>query len=362
MKTCYNNGQTEGTRTENDHSFVCEGRRRTGNGPSVRPFFIFRPKGEACIGVERCSGGGRIVMTTMMVGKNGTGLQIIRFVYRIQKKRPTVSTTDPAVPNGSVVCFCGTTPNIGTTVVAFGTAIELARRMKDDVAYICLNLKSSKIHRYLGVDEPADSIDAFRAEIRARALSPDRLRRKAWRDPRRELPANLFVVFGNRLREQADYFSGEDVSYFLENARRAFRLCVVDVHAFWDNAATVTTMRKANVRLLVTTPDVTHFQEDMDRWFKTLAPYADIATSDMRLVLNHPNAPGGVGVAAADVCRETGIKLAAVIPHCSEMLSVLNQGRILDIFRRFSAVDESVRSLADRLVTMFRQEEGSGGG
>jgi len=172
-------------------------------------------------------------MTTMMVGKNGTGLQIIRFVYRIQKKRPTVSTTDPAVPNGSVVCFCGTTPNIGTTVVAFGTAIELARRMKDDVAYICLNLKSSKIHRYLGVDEPADSIDAFRAEIRARALSPDRLRRKAWRDPRRELPANLFVVFGNRLREQADYFSGEDVSYFFRKRKTGFsalrgrRACVL---------------------------------------------------------------------------------------------------------------------------------------
>lgn len=298
-------------------------------------------------------------MTMMVTDKNGTGLQIIRFVYRIQKKRPTILTTDSNVPNGGIVCFCGTTPNIGTTVVAFGTAIELARRMENDVAYICLNLKSSKIHRYLGVDEPVDSLDEFRAEIRARALSPDRLRRKAWRDPRRELPANLFVVFGNRLREQADYFSGEDVSYFLENARRAFQLCVVDVHAFWDNAATVTTMQKANVRLLVTTPDITHFQEDMDRWFKTLAPYADIGTSDIRLVLNHPNAPGSVGVAAAEICRETGSELAGVIPHCSEMLSVLNQGRIHDVFRRFSAVDKSVRSLTDRLVTMFRQGEGS---
>src|SRR5690625_3439251 len=53
------------------------------------------------------------------------------------------------------VLFTGTTPNIGTTVVAFGTALQLATRTDKSLAYICLNLKSSKIHHYIGIEHPS---------------------------------------------------------------------------------------------------------------------------------------------------------------------------------------------------------------
>lgn len=298
-------------------------------------------------------------MPQTVADENAAAIRIFRFVFRGGRKRAATSSRAD-VPNGGLVCFCGTTPNVGTTVVAFGTAVELARRTEDPVAYLCLNLKSSKIHRYLGVDDPASSLDELRAELKARALSPDRLREKAWRAPAQGLPANLRVMFGNRLREQADYFAADDVSHLLENARRAFRLCVVDVHAFWDNAATVTAMRDSDTRLLVTTPDLTHFQEDMDRWFKTLAPVAGVPASDVRLVLNRPNGPGNAGFNATDVCRETGMRLAAAMPHCPEILPLLNQGRLGDVFRRPVAIAEGIRKLADRLVVILKREGNPG--
>src|SRR5690606_34102422 len=49
--------------------------------------------------------------------------------------------------SSKLLVFMGSTPNIGATLIAFGTAVELARGSEHRVGYICLNLKSSKLHR-----------------------------------------------------------------------------------------------------------------------------------------------------------------------------------------------------------------------
>src|SRR5690606_34204260 len=154
-------------------------------------------------------------------------------------------------------------------VAAYGAAVQMAARTEAKVAYICLNLKSSKIHRYLGAgleDSPL-TIDGLRAELRSGSLTGSRLAKQAEADD--QLP-NLFVIHGNRQREQSDYYTIEEIERLLRAAKEVFDYCVVETGAYWDNAATIGVMRQASQRILVTTQQLSSFQEDTHRWFNTL--------------------------------------------------------------------------------------------
>ena len=70
-----------------------------------------------------------------------------------------------------LIAFVGTTPNIGTTTAAYAAACRIAELTGLPAAFLCLNLKSAKIHRYVGADHPAPRWMAF-----VRSSSPRRLR------------------------------------------------------------------------------------------------------------------------------------------------------------------------------------------
>lgn len=74
-----------------------------------------------------------------------------------------------------IAVFIGTTPNIGTTAAAFAAAYRIAEASGKPIGYLCLNLKSAKIHRYLGIDEPLVTLDKLRPELRSYTLSPEQL-------------------------------------------------------------------------------------------------------------------------------------------------------------------------------------------
>ncbi|TNJ62293.1 hypothetical protein FE784_31385 [Paenibacillus hemerocallicola] len=232
--------------------------------------------------------------------------------------------------NGSKsIVFVGSTPNIGTTFVSFGTAVGLACRTARSVAYLCLNLKSSKLHRYIGIEKPEASLDQLRAEIRSRSLRPERLR--SYCETVKGVP-NLRVLFGNQLREQAEFFTAEDIEHLLQTAKRTFDVCIVEVNAYWDNAATVCALLQAESRILVTTPDLTHFQEDTDRWLRGLSPIIGLNADSFDLVLTQADKNGNsAGIRQRDIRKETGLSFIGKVGKYADLTEAVNQGKLLDV-------------------------------
>lgn len=182
-----------------------------------------------------------------------------------------------------LIMFVGTTPNIGTTACAFSTAAALARGAPQmSVAYMCLNLKSSKIARYIGVTG-GEGLSAIRADLKARSLTRERLDKQMVQPG---MPANLYVLVGNREREQAELYTAEDIGHLLDIAMQAFDICVVDCNAYWDNAATVVTALRARTRMLVTTPQLDSFYDDFRGWLDNTANLFGLAPRQFQLIVS----------------------------------------------------------------------------
>lgn len=239
--------------------------------------------------------------------------------------QPTRS--DQAGGTGKVVVFSGSTPNIGTTLVALGTALQLAQQAEEAVGLICLNLKSSKLHRYIGKERCPPGLDQLRAEMRAGNLTAGKL--QSCFEALREQPG-VHVLYGSMQREQAEFFQPEDIRHLLDCVRGVYGVCFIDVNAYWDNAATITALLEADERVLVTTPDLGHFQEDVERTIKTLGPLFGIAPDSFLLALNQYNPKETGGITAADVERETGMKLSAAIPWDYSVREWINRGCLPD--------------------------------
>ncbi|GAB2671056.1 CpaE family protein [Paenibacillus thermoaerophilus] len=238
--------------------------------------------------------------------------------------------------HAALAAICGTTPNIGVTLISFAAAFRAAQAAGESVGYVCLNMRSSKLHRYLGIDHPPMTLDGWRAELRSGALDPERLRALSWRTDGSGWPPALHVLFGNQLREQGDYFTADEIRRLLGLVRQAFRFSIVEVNAYWDNAATLVAMEEADSRLLVTTPELGHFQEDGSRWMGAIAPLLPLPRGLFRLVVNRPHSPDDGGLSAADAAAELGMELAGEFPYTADAGRLLNAGRLLDLVARKS--------------------------
>jgi Flp pilus assembly CpaE family ATPase len=250
-----------------------------------------------------------------------------------------------------IVLFLGSTPNVGTTTLAFGTAWRLAATTDHKVGYLCLNLKSSKLHRYLGRDTQVSSLDALRAELKSGSLPKERLLQHCER--MKEQP-NLHVLYGNMLREQAEFFTAEEIEHLLETARSAFDVCIVDVNAYWDNAATLCGVIRADTRLLVTTGEITQFQEDVNRWLHSLGGVFGITAHSFDLILNQ-SVPGASGsIRARDIRKETGIHVLAEVHRLPELFPAVNRGQLAEVMEQSTELQQGLAPIVQAIVALHR--------
>lgn len=218
--------------------------------------------------------------------------------------------------------FIGTTPNIGTTTAAFATAYRMAEACGKPIGYLCLNLKSAKIHRYIGVDEPLVTLDKLRPELRSYTLTPEKLRRAVYSVPGQP---NLQVLFGNLMRDQAEYFTPEEAEHLISIAEQTFAFFIMDVGAYWDNAATICSIRRAGSRILVTTPALSHFQEDGRRWIGQVSPLFEVTPEQYdSVIINGPWRNGGYQM--KHICKELGTKALGQLQLSEPVFSQLDSG------------------------------------
>jgi hypothetical protein len=226
---------------------------------------------------------------------------------------------------GRLAAFAGSTPNIGTSLTAFGTAYRIAALTGRRVGYLCLNLKSAKTHLYLGVDKPDVTLDGVRPELRAGTLTGDKLRQYAFRSPKL---GGLHVLFGNMAREQAEYYEPEDMMQLLAASRAAFDLTIADVSAYWDNAATICAMREADDKCLVTTDNLSHFQEDIHRWTGQVGSQFGIMPEQFQLVLLQSTHRATGGFRMKEIRKETGCNAFTELRLTESVHLQLDSGRL----------------------------------
>lgn len=245
-----------------------------------------------------------------------------------------------------LAAFIGTTPNIGTTAAAFAAAVRIGEASGKPVGYLCLNLKSSKIHRYLGIDEPLVTLDKLRPELRSSALTPDMLRKAAY--PVASQP-NVQVLFGNMMRDQAEYFTPEEAEHLLDVAEQTFAFVVADVGAYWDNAATICTVRRAGSRILVTTSALSHFQEDGKRWIGQVSPLFGVNPDQYdSVVINGPWRNGGYQM--KHICKELGTSALGQLQLSESVSSQLDNGTYAQWLKTDSGGSEMMKGPAKAIM------------
>jgi hypothetical protein len=242
-----------------------------------------------------------------------------------------------------LIVFQGLTPNIGTTVVSFSASYMLAERLGAPVGYVCLNLKSSRIHHYCGFP-PHSSLDRIRGELRADTLTVRSLLDSCARIGRRP---NLAVLCGNRLREQAEYYHPEDIDRLLRLCRDAFSVTVAEVNAYWDNAATLCAMRQADMRVIVATDQPGSFQEDFSAWTARLFPALELAPERSGVFVAQRREDSDVRL--ADIGRATGMDILGCLERDGRIERMLEQGRLPELAEQFAPLRASISSLLDKL-------------
>ncbi len=245
--------------------------------------------------------------------------------------------------------FVGTTPNIGTTTAAFAAAVRIAEAADKPIGYLCLHLKSAKLHRFLGVDEPEMTLDKLQPELRAGVMTPAMLERAAYSLPEQR---NLRVLFGSVSREQAEFFTDKELEHLLDVAERTFSLVVLDVGAYWDNAATVCCVRRASSRIVVTTGALSHFQEDGRRWIRELSPLFGIERQQYECLVIR-SAWREEAYNAAQIGKELGASNMGELRLAPSLYGSLDKGMLAEWLKEDKAGKAAMAGPAALLIARY---------
>ncbi|MGG1516650.1 hypothetical protein ABE504_14625 [Paenibacillus oryzisoli] len=260
--------------------------------------------------------------------------------------------SQPRATQGKIITFIGSTPNIGTTLAAVGVASTLALETPGKVGFLCLNLKSSKLHRYLGRNGSFVTLDGLRAELKAQSLTAERLLQVC--DQPKEANG-LYVLYGNLLREQAEFFTPAEIVHLLRVARAAFDAVVIEVNSYWDNAATVSGLLEADSKVVVTTGDITHFQEDFSRWIRQVGSVFGLNPDSFELLAVQTERHAKPSeFTLSDIRKETQLHLIGHVSRHADALALCNQGKLLELYASQHPMHSEVRAVARKFIDYYK--------
>lgn len=229
-------------------------------------------------------------------------------------------------PQPQVISFIGTTPNIGTTLAALRHCYHIAHHTMCKVAYICLNLKSSKLHRYLGVSHMHVTLDGLLPSLKNRQLSDATFMQLLYKpSPKHE----VYVLFGNQQRELAEQYLEEDLHYLIELAKKHVDYIVVDTSSYWDNAGSFTALKSATHIVITTTDARSNFQEDFQKWFGAISEHLSIKLEQAYLLLIR-QFYSDQHYSYKDIVSETNTTPYADSHFPTTVLSYLDRGELLE--------------------------------
>ena len=143
------------------------------------------------------------------------------------------------------------------------------------------------------------------------------------------------------LREQAEFFTPSEIIHLLRVARGAFDICIIEVSAYWDNAATVSGLLEADSKIVVTTGDIAHFQEDFSRWIRQVGSVFGLQPDGFELMAVQTDRHAKQSeFTIKDIRKETQLHLIGHVSRHADALARCNQGKLMEMFEP-SASDAS---------------------
>ena len=139
--------------------------------------------------------------------------------------------------------------------------------------------------------------------------------------------SNLRILFGNTIQDQAEYFTVDEMNHFLMSPQ-AFDVVITDVSAYWDNAATLCALRRADSRIVVTTKvHCLTFRKMLSDGLSNYHRYLELQSGDYQSVIVHPPWRIG-GFQVKDICKELGVPFIGELRLSEGLLSQLDSGML----------------------------------
>lgn len=224
---------------------------------------------------------------------------------------------------GKILAFIGTTPNIGTTVSSLSLAYRIAEITGAKVAYLCLNLKSSKLHKYFSYT-PHATLDELLPHLRNASMTEELLRNAMTSFDR---DSHVSILLGNRQREMADYFNEDDISSLIMLSRECYDYVILDCNAYWDNAGSLCGLQLSDQIFIVTTNALSHFQEDADKWFKLLSVPLDIESKAIQAIIVRQHKQY-IGYSTHEIQRELQLQVTGEVVIPLSLYKSLDEGSL----------------------------------
>lgn len=227
-------------------------------------------------------------------------------------------------PHKQLLTFIGTTPNIGTTICALATAYRIVEVTECKVAFLCMNFKSSKLHRYFKIPAAQATVDELLPHLRSGSLTSTMFMNAMTISPSHP---QLHVLLGNRYREMAEYFSDKDIERLITIARDHYDYVIIDCNAYWDNAGSLCSMQQADDIVLVTTNALSHFQEDAKSWYGTMSHSLGLNDKNVHaLIIRQSKHYSGFTV--QEIENELQMKVIGDVQFPTSLFASLDEGEL----------------------------------
>jgi pilus assembly protein CpaE len=258
-----------------------------------------------------------------------TIIEILKNVKNGNKDR-NQETQNVKNRNGQIVTIWSADSKDGGSTIALNTGLALASRntehaleSKTDlrIGLLDLNLHHPTVLSNLNLRDREKTNVKIRPSLMTNTLTKVELLENCV--SLKKLP-QFHILGGSPRRETAEDFTPEMVHNLLQVAKTAFDITLVDVHTYPNNGATITAVREADHRWLVTQNNFASYKISWGEWYECFWKYCGLKPSDISLILNRvtsedkgkieqiadllqmkklaeiPNVPGGLGVRAVD--------------------------------------------------------------
>ncbi|MCZ8523492.1 MULTISPECIES: AAA family ATPase [Paenibacillus] len=246
---------------------------------------------------------------------------------------------------GRIAAVWSSASKDGATTIAINTALALASTGRLRVGLIDGNLRNPEIRPHLNLMDRGHSQFKLRPKMQTQTLQAEDLLEGC--TSYRKMPG-LHILTGSPRRDTAQDLTPDMMGGLLETARQTFDITIVDVNAFPDNAATVCTVREADVRWLVTQNNYASYQTSWNEWYNCYWRYCGLLPSDISLVVNRC----AVGDKPERIAGMLGMTLAAAVPNvgCGLGLQSVHEGVPLYLRPKAEGFSEAMGLLAASLA------------
>ena len=139
------------------------------------------------------------------------------------------------------------------------------------------------------------------------------------------------------------------------NTLKTFDICIVDTNAYWDNAATVCSMIEADTRIVVTTSETSHFQDDMKKWVVQVGSVFGITPSSIDVVVTRIDKQARFQhIQVKDIQKEVQMNVLGKVHSDNALQSQVNRGNLIDAYANSQSLPKDITYLIHQLMDRYR--------